>query len=104
MEPKQIGKIILVIQQEGSYSTTSYSLSHLSTGKICHNEAELHEWIKNVSEDRLYLDELRDDGYRFSIYTEMTGCFPERYIKDSENYLEAPLKISNTLHFTFDLY
>ena len=88
----------------GSYSTTSYSLSHLSTGRICHNEAELHEWMKNVSEDRLYLDELRDTGYRFSIYTDMTGCFPERYIKDSENYLEAPLKISNTLHFTFDLY
>lgn len=88
----------------GSYSTTSYSLSHLSTGKICHNEADLHEWMKNVSEDRLYLDELRDAGYRFSIYTDMTGCFPERYIKDSENYLEAPLKISNTLHFTFDLY
>lgn len=88
----------------GSYSTTSYSLAHLSTGKYCYNESDVLTWAEDISEQRLYLDEIIDDGYHLYLYSTMTTCFPDRYESMAENYLNAPLKISNKLHFTYDLY
>lgn len=88
----------------GSYSTTSYALAHLSTGMYTHNESELLTWVKNVSEKRQYLDELAEDGYQMYLYSSTMGCLPKRFVKVSKNYINAPLKISSKLHFTYDLY
>jgi len=88
----------------GSYSTTSYALAHLSTGKYCYNESELLSWVRSVSEERQYMDELVDDGYEMYLYSSTMGCISQRFVKMSKNYINAPLKISNKLHFTYDLY
>lgn len=88
----------------GSYSTTSYSLAHLATGKYCYNEQPALEWVETVAEERLYLDELLEDDYQLYLYSTMTTCFPSRFENAAENYANAPLMISDKLHFTYDLY
>lgn len=88
----------------GSYSTTSYSLAHLSTGKYCYNESDVTAWAEDVSKQRLYLDEVVDNDYQLYLYSTLTVFFPDRFEDMAENYLNAPLKISNKLHFSYDLY
>lgn len=88
----------------GSYSTTSYALAHLSTGKYCYNENELLTWVRNVSDERQYLDEISDAGYQMYIYSNTMGCFSQRFVKKSKNFLNVPLKVSNNLHFMYDVY
>lgn len=88
----------------GSYSTTTYSLSHLSTGKYFYNEKPRYTWIEEVSDERIYFDELMDNGYNLGIYTNLYRNFPSRIIEEAENYEYASEKISNKLHFTYDIY
>lgn len=88
----------------GSYSTTQYSFGHLITGKYFYNECSWEEWMSRVSNERMYLDEILDNGYELSVYSNMVGMFPSRYIEASSNYIEVPLKISSKGHFVIDLY
>ncbi len=88
----------------GSYSTTVYSLSHLSTGKYFYNEMSRYEWTDKVSNERIYFDELIENDYNLNIYTNLYGSFPSRIMSNVKNYEYASMKISNKLHFTYDIY
>ncbi len=88
----------------GSYSTTVFSLAHLSTGKYFHNEAAASAWANEVSNGRIYFDELIDNDYQLNVYTNLPLCFPNRVLENVENYEYAPWEISNKLHFTYDIY
>lgn len=89
----------------GSYSTTYYSLGHLFSGKSFYNEeGGWNEWRKQISNERLYMDELLDNGYELSVYSDFVTCFVPRHVDASCNYIEVPLEISNKGHFIIDLY
>lgn len=88
----------------GSYSTTVYSLSHLSTGKYFYNEKPRYTWVEEVSDERIYFDELIENDYKLNIYTNLYSSFPSRIVENVKNYEYAPTKISNKLHFTYDIY
>lgn len=88
----------------GSYSTTNYSMALLATGKHFYNNGSWQDWLQSVSNDRLYLDELLDDGYELSVYSDFIGYFPSRFSDVSDNYIDVPLKIGNKTSFICDLY
>lgn len=89
----------------GSYSTTYYSLGHLFSGKYFYNEeGGWNEWRRRISDERLYLDEILDDGYELSVYSDFVTCFVPRHVDASCNYIEVPLEISDKGHFMIDLY
>lgn len=88
----------------GSYSTTVYSLAHLSTGKFFYNELPRGQWIQDTAQERLYLDEIIDLGYQTEFYLDLMGCIPNRIIKQSLNYMAVPLKINGKKSFLVDLY
>ena len=88
----------------GTYSTTMYSLEHLLTGKIYLNEGPIGEWYNLRAAEGTYVDEFINSGYDLEIYSEKFSYFPLYYTKAADNYVEAPLYITNRLHFAFDLY
>lgn len=88
----------------GTYSTTVCSLAHLSTGKIYRNEMVLDKWVQSVSENGGYLDVIKNNGYDMSFYVTSSSFFPDNMIESAENFVYSPLKISNYLCFTKDLY
>ncbi len=78
------------------YNCTNYSFaSSLVTGEQYHNEKDLGEWVEDNSIKRMYFDELTDNGYDISIYTEAIGCFPERIRRMATNYRESPKRFYN---------
>lgn len=88
----------------GSYSTTYYSLGYLFSGKYFYNDGSWDEWRERISGERMYLDEILDNGYELSVYSDFIGCFVPRYVDASSNYIATPLKISDKRHFAIDLY
>lgn len=88
----------------GTYSTTNYSLPLLLTGKTYLNEGPAREWNNLRAEEGTYVDEFINNGYKLGIYSENTYLLPERYVTGADNYVEAPLYITNRLHFAYDLY
>lgn len=89
----------------GSYSTTYYSLGHLFSGKYYYNEGRgWNEWRQQISNERMYLDEILDNGYELSVYSDFIECLAPRYIDASSNYIEVPFKINDKKHFMIDLY
>lgn len=88
----------------GSYSSTAYSLAHLATGKYFYNEKPRSTWVEEVSTERIYYDELIENGYSLGIYANLYSNFPSRVMEKTENYEYARPKISNKLHFTYDIY
>ncbi len=87
----------------GNYSTTQYSILSLASGKYCFNETGWMEWRKEIGEERLYLDEFRDNGFEVGIYLQ-EEFVPDRLKKQASNYEEAPLRINHYKDFTIDLY
>lgn len=88
----------------GAYSTTSYSLPHLFTGQIYKNEGSLYEWNNSCTENGTYVDAFLNSGYEMGIYSIGYSVIPSDYVKRAVNYTEAPLYITNYLHFSYDLY
>lgn len=88
----------------GSYSTTNYSIAHLSSGKFFYNDGSWDDWQQNILNDRMYLDEILDIGYELDIYSDFINYFPTRFADASNNYIEMPLKINNKLNFICDFY
>jgi len=88
----------------GSYSATFYSLTSLFTGQLYHNETGLFEWGDAIAKKRIFLDELTDQGYEIYLYSNAVRCFPDRIVDSAENVLRIPMKVSNKLHFSYDLY
>lgn len=88
----------------GTYSTTSYSLPHLFSGKIYYNEGSLNEWNNLRAEEGTYIDEFIDEGYELGIYSIGYSTIPEKYVKCAVNYEEAPLYITDNFRFAIDLY
>ena len=88
----------------GTYSTTTYALPHLFTGKIYRNEGTLYEWNNLRAEEGTYIDEFIEEGYDLGIYSIGYSVIPNKYVLEAENYVEAPLYITNYLHFSYDLY
>ena len=79
-----------------SYRSTAWSFpSSFVFGKEYHNEMPRMEWIEEKAKERLYFDELNDNGYDVSLYTEMISCFPERVQKSADNYEELDYRFDN---------
>lgn len=79
----------------GLYPSTLYSMAHLAGGNVFRNEYPLTEWVNKNAEDRIYLDELTDDGYDMSIYTDMPRDIASRIAEECENYVVANLDFYN---------
>lgn len=88
----------------GTYSTTTYSLPHLFTGKTYYNDGSLYEWNNLRAEEGTYVDEFLSNGYDLGIYSIGYSVIPSKYVTEADNYVEAPLYITNYLHFSYDLY
>lgn len=88
----------------GSYSATFYSLASLFTGKLNHNEYRLFDWGDEIAKEDIYLDELTDQGYGLYLYSNAVSFFPDRIVDSAENVLRVPMRISNKLHFSYDIY
>lgn len=78
------------------YHGTNLSLgTSFVSGKYYHNEKPFYEWVEDSAEDRLYFDELEENGYGISVYTEEVACFPKRVREKIINYVEVPKKFYN---------
>lgn len=87
----------------GSYSTTQYSILTLAAGVPFYNEMSWYSWKKEIGNQRLYMDELRDAGYEIDLYLQ-DEFVPDRLKREADNYIEAPLRINHYKDFTIDLY
>jgi len=87
----------------GVYSTTSYSLSKLFTGKNYYNESTKSEWSNSLTKGEVYVDQLMDDGVKVSYYTNTFDSIPDRILGDTYNFysgkirVNAPLKLLSLL-------
>lgn len=88
----------------GTYSTTSYSMSHLYTGKLFYNEMPLTDWVNYVSKERIYADELLDSGYSLYYYSTIPGVIPERIYKKASNYYEGESIVSDHKALAYNMY
>lgn len=88
----------------GTYSTTSYSLAHIYTGRIFLNEMPQRDWVNDVAKDRLYVDELRDSGYKLYYYSTIDGTIPERLAGVSENRYEGICKVNDHVKLAVNMY
>lgn len=88
----------------GSYSTTVYSIAHLTTGKNFYNEEPIGQWVQDTTKEDSYLDNLAADGFETYLYTDFYYYFPDRIAKNAVNYSNASLKIKGYRPFTVNLY
>ncbi len=88
----------------GSYSTTTYSIAHLATGKTFHNEEPVGDWAQNVTKEGSYLENLLQDGFKVYLYTDFYQYFPEKVKKEIMNSCHEPLKLSSNKTFAVNLY
>ena len=73
------------------YPTTSYSLTGMMSGKIFKNEMSKQEWVEHSAQDRMYFDELIDNGFDLSFYTPELELIPQRIRNVTTNYAELPM-------------
>lgn len=88
----------------GVYSTTAYSLDLLSTGKMFYNEMPRLQWINEVANNKLYVDELLNNDYKLFYYWGMEGTIPTRLAKQAKNYYQGGYVINSYVDLSRYLY
>jgi len=88
----------------GTYSTTLYSMTSILSGKIFKNEAPRVDWMNSQAENRLYIDELTDNGYELSIYTIVANAIPQRIYDEQTNLSNEKIVITDKTEFMLQLY
>lgn len=88
----------------GLYSTTEYSLTSMLTGQVFKNEKPHNIWVEDCAKDKIYIDELYENGYQIYIYTDIDNAIPNRIKEMQSNYVNAELKITNKKSFYICLY
>ncbi len=79
------------------YQSTNLSFPcSLILGKQYHNEKSESQWIEENAQNRLYFDELSDNGYETTIYTEEIYSFPARIQNLAANYRDIKKRFYNT--------
>ena len=101
---EQLDGFVLYDNFSGTYSTTTYSLAHLYTGKMFFNEKPLSEWIEYIADDRLYVDELLDEGFKLYYYSTIEGTIPSRLSKVAMNYYVGKCNVNNYPRLAKKLY
>ena len=78
------------------YGNTGLSVPcSIVIGKQFHNEKNISQWMEEMAQNRLYFDELVDNGYEYSLYTEEMSCYPTRIAQGAANYREIPMEFYN---------
>lgn len=88
----------------GTYSTTQYSMAHLFSGEKFFNQKPFDDWIIELNNERLYVDELVDAGYDLYYYTDMLDFVPQKYLLSAKNRYNGNYVISDKGKFIITLY
>lgn len=86
----------------GCYPLTTWAVPFMLSGNYCH-QGDPHAQVSINSAQRLYLDELTENGYDMSFYTPYY-LIPDRIRKNAVNYVDADCVISDRKAFTVSLY
>ncbi len=86
----------------GCYPLTTWAVPFMLSGNYC-QQGDPYAQVGINSEKRLYLDELAENGYEMSFYTQY-NLVPSRAGKTAINYVDADCVISNHKAFTVLLY
>ena len=86
----------------GCYPRTSFAIPFMLSGNYC-KQGDPYKQVGIDSAERLYLDELSENGYDTSFYTQY-NLVPDRARKNAVNYVNADCVISDRKAFTFSLY
>lgn len=86
----------------GCYPLTTWAIPFMLSGNYC-QQGDPYEQVSINSEERLYLDELAENGYELSLYTQY-NLVPHRIGKNAINYVDADCVISDHKAFTVLLY
>lgn len=79
-----------------TYPRTAYSLTCIMGGNIFRNQMQRSEWIEENAKNRLYFDELADNGYDITLYTAADKMISQRVKNMTSNFVEAPMRFYNT--------
>ncbi|MCR5221252.1 MAG: hypothetical protein K6D90_00075 [Lachnospiraceae bacterium] len=88
----------------GTNYETQYGVIPLVMGQLYYNEAPKEEWVESVSENRMFYDELLDQGYDLGIYTDSVDAVPERIKAESVDFKLVPLKFKSNFTVFKHLY
>lgn len=86
----------------GCYPLTIWAVPFMLSGNYC-QQGDPYAQVGINSEKRLYLDELAENGYEMSFYTQY-NLIPDRARKTAINYVDADCVISDHKAFTVSLY
>ncbi len=77
------------------FPRTAYSLTGIMGGQIFRNEMPRYTWVEENAKQRLYFDDLLDQGYEISLYTKELYTISQRVKNMASNYVEAPMHFYN---------
>lgn len=86
----------------GCYPLTTWAVPFMLSGNYC-KQGDPFAQVAINSEQRLYLDELAENGYELSLYTQH-NLIPERAREKAINFVDADCIISDRKAFTVSLY
>lgn len=101
---KELDGFVFFENYSGTYSTTKYSMSHLYTGAMFNNFASFPEMMQKVSSNKLYIDELSDNGYDLYFFSDVNSFIPDRLLANSQNVYHGEFKITDYRKFALTLY
>lgn len=86
----------------GEYPATCWAIPYMLSGEYC-LQGDAAAWKDSSCEGDVYWDELIDNGYEMSVYSEV-GDVPSRVGENSINFEKADYRIANHKLFTGLLY
>lgn len=86
----------------GCYTSTIWAIPFMLSGKYC-LQGNAYAQAATACTDRVYWDELVDNGYEMSLYTQ-SELVSSRAKENSRNYIKATPQISDRKAFTVLLY
>ena len=86
----------------GEYPATCWAIPYMLSGEYC-LQGDAAAWKDSSCEGDVYWDELLDNGYEMSVYSEV-GDVPARVGENAINFEKADYRIANHKLFTALLY
>ena len=88
----------------GTNYETQYGLIPYVAGQLYLNQAPYAEWVEGLAEERMFYDELLDNGYDLGVYLSNPDVIPERIKGEALSFKEVPLKFKDNFAAFKHLY
>ena len=106
-KPEMYGELdgfVFFDNYSGTYSTTKYSMPHLFTGAMFNNFDSFDNMMQSVSEQKIYVDLLTENGYNSYYYSDYNSFFSNRLIYTAKNKYIGECEISSYPQLALRIY